>query len=559
MDSSPTVSLKQQSPTVTETLCSSDAVSVKEPAGVATQKFVQETVSTGAPNTDGIRGKPKRKQRKYYRLRIPEDGYMWLKYGQKPIRGTNIMRNYYRCSMHRDIACPAKRTIDFNIDDLQELEIIHAEQHNHGLRDVAVRESATSQGNQWGNGHVDTGHWLDLRQPEMGVLTSILGRRPYGVCGNSVNFDHKDASEAHLEDIKAILEETRRNAASTTLGESRHEVLCDRLRPRNGTGFRKERFGLEKELRDLYRLWFTLTDATWNDSMSGPASAVVDGIGKKLISKTAGLPADVVAEALMEGRILAQMANFRLPDSGIRQPKRRCLSTMTSSNISQMLDDVPPALTDSMPLYESYHKPVNEVDLNSIQKGSWGAKLQPAHGDDELFSWLHSSQMLPSSDVVGHSVESEKIEQPRFFPNEYESFENSDSGIGFEGTATLPYTGNGVPQPSLPSLEDLATMALNVEAVVDSYRSPDLIDCQESDDIVNGCSSPPPGRSKVMLQSFPSGSSCSWGLDNSFLTPQPVLTASGDPLATLGGQDSLRIIDFIHFQDQLASRSANVY
>ncbi|CAK7322976.1 unnamed protein product [Dovyalis caffra] len=56
-----------------------------------------------------------------------DDGYNWRKYGQKPIKGSEYPRSYYKCTHPK---CPVKKKVERSSDG-QITEIIYKGQHNH--------------------------------------------------------------------------------------------------------------------------------------------------------------------------------------------------------------------------------------------------------------------------------------------------------------------------------------------------------------------------------------------------------------------------------------------
>ncbi|GJW95427.1 DNA-binding WRKY transcription factor [Tanacetum coccineum] len=56
-----------------------------------------------------------------------EDGYNWRKYGQKPVKGSEYTRSYYKCT-HQ--SCPVKKKVERGVDGLV-TEIIYKGKHNH--------------------------------------------------------------------------------------------------------------------------------------------------------------------------------------------------------------------------------------------------------------------------------------------------------------------------------------------------------------------------------------------------------------------------------------------
>ena len=60
-----------------------------------------------------------------------EDGYQWLKYGQKMLSkkvamGNNVRRHYFQC---KDRACPARRFIDQDLSNPSRLKTTYHGQH----------------------------------------------------------------------------------------------------------------------------------------------------------------------------------------------------------------------------------------------------------------------------------------------------------------------------------------------------------------------------------------------------------------------------------------------
>lgn len=56
-----------------------------------------------------------------------DDGYNWRKYGQKPIKGCEYPRSYYRCT---HVNCPVKKKVERSSDG-QITQIIYKGQHDH--------------------------------------------------------------------------------------------------------------------------------------------------------------------------------------------------------------------------------------------------------------------------------------------------------------------------------------------------------------------------------------------------------------------------------------------
>ena len=56
-----------------------------------------------------------------------DDGYNWRKYGQKPIKGCEYPRSYYKCT---HVNCPVKKKVERSSDG-QITQIIYKGQHDH--------------------------------------------------------------------------------------------------------------------------------------------------------------------------------------------------------------------------------------------------------------------------------------------------------------------------------------------------------------------------------------------------------------------------------------------
>ncbi|GJP61135.1 hypothetical protein CLOP_g18335 [Closterium sp. NIES-67] len=66
---------------------------------------------------------------------VARDGHHWLKYGEKPLMRTGIIRAYYRCGFtNKGAGCPAKKTIDRNPDAVvteENVQVSYSNNHNH--------------------------------------------------------------------------------------------------------------------------------------------------------------------------------------------------------------------------------------------------------------------------------------------------------------------------------------------------------------------------------------------------------------------------------------------
>ncbi|KAG6405617.1 hypothetical protein SASPL_133209 [Salvia splendens] len=64
-----------------------------------------------------------------------DDGFNWRKYGQKPVKGSEFPRSYYKCTHP---SCPVKKKVERSHDG-QISEIIYKGQHNHPQRPIDTR------------------------------------------------------------------------------------------------------------------------------------------------------------------------------------------------------------------------------------------------------------------------------------------------------------------------------------------------------------------------------------------------------------------------------------
>eukprot|EP00897_Mesotaenium_endlicherianum_P006270 jgi/Mesen1/5671/ME000288S04889 len=68
-------------------------------------------------------------------VELPDDGYVWRKYGQKALNNTNIDRVYYWCAWRRESGCLARKWVDVACDDATHCLHVSIEgQHNHEER-----------------------------------------------------------------------------------------------------------------------------------------------------------------------------------------------------------------------------------------------------------------------------------------------------------------------------------------------------------------------------------------------------------------------------------------
>jgi hypothetical protein len=60
---------------------------------------------------------------------VPNDRWVWRKYGQKPIKGSPYPRGYYRCSSSK--GCSARKQVERSRTDPSMLVITYTSDHNH--------------------------------------------------------------------------------------------------------------------------------------------------------------------------------------------------------------------------------------------------------------------------------------------------------------------------------------------------------------------------------------------------------------------------------------------
>nr|QCE31425.1 putative WRKY62 [Aquilaria sinensis] len=76
-----------------------------------------------------------------------DDGYNWRKYGQKPIKGCEYPRSYYKCT---HLNCPVKKKVERSADG-HITEIIYKGQHNHDM----PQQTRHAKGGADANGNVN--------------------------------------------------------------------------------------------------------------------------------------------------------------------------------------------------------------------------------------------------------------------------------------------------------------------------------------------------------------------------------------------------------------------
>lgn len=73
-----------------------------------------------------------------------DDGYNWRKYGQKPIKGSEYPRSYYKCT---HLNCPVKKKVERSSDG-QVTQIIYKNEHNHEKPQLGRRAKDGSDANE---------------------------------------------------------------------------------------------------------------------------------------------------------------------------------------------------------------------------------------------------------------------------------------------------------------------------------------------------------------------------------------------------------------------------
>lgn len=76
-----------------------------------------------------------------------DDGYNWRKYGQKPIKGNEYPRSYYKCT---HVNCPVKKKVERSSNG-QITQIIYKNEHNHEKPQLSKRAKDSSDVNEINN------------------------------------------------------------------------------------------------------------------------------------------------------------------------------------------------------------------------------------------------------------------------------------------------------------------------------------------------------------------------------------------------------------------------
>ncbi|KAL4366836.1 hypothetical protein GQ457_05G017580 [Hibiscus cannabinus] len=104
--------------------------------------------SSSEPQTSGVEYSESSQSDRKSQLSIvvdkpAEDGYNWRKYGQKPIKGCEYPRSYYKCTYSN---CPVKKKVERSADG-HITEIIYKGAHNHDKPQPNKQAKGGSDGN----------------------------------------------------------------------------------------------------------------------------------------------------------------------------------------------------------------------------------------------------------------------------------------------------------------------------------------------------------------------------------------------------------------------------
>ncbi|KAH9676694.1 putative WRKY transcription factor 4 [Citrus sinensis] len=112
-----------------------------------------------------------------------DDGYNWRKYGQKPIKGNEYPRSYYKCT---HVNCPVKKKVERS-SNAQITQIIYKNEHNHEKPQLSKRAKDSSDANENNNSQAN---------PE----PVLHGQTLYGSSVLGSNQESAQAAPIHLAD-----------------------------------------------------------------------------------------------------------------------------------------------------------------------------------------------------------------------------------------------------------------------------------------------------------------------------------------------------------------------
>ncbi|ESW29844.1 hypothetical protein PHAVU_002G103400 [Phaseolus vulgaris] len=146
-----------------------------------------------------------------------DDGYNWRKYGQKPVKGSNFSRSYYKCT-HPN--CPVKKKLELTLQG-HVTAIIYKGEHNHQRK--TTKGTLTSSGNsdrlkEEMSSHSMSQVDLEFSQAEHGSGTSDSEEVGY----YETEVDEKnDEPDPKRRNTKAKLEDPASLNLHRTVAESR--------------------------------------------------------------------------------------------------------------------------------------------------------------------------------------------------------------------------------------------------------------------------------------------------------------------------------------------------
>eukprot|EP00897_Mesotaenium_endlicherianum_P001426 jgi/Mesen1/1310/ME000013S00803 len=105
--------------------------------------------ATAKPAKDAPRKRQRRQKRDNF-VEVPEDGYHWHMYGEKPLVGSSYKRTYYRCNQ-KEKGCLAKKTVDRHQSCPATVRVAYEGKHSHTppaktVREVIIYRSSSQAG-----------------------------------------------------------------------------------------------------------------------------------------------------------------------------------------------------------------------------------------------------------------------------------------------------------------------------------------------------------------------------------------------------------------------------
>ncbi|XP_022750681.1 probable WRKY transcription factor 3 [Durio zibethinus] len=115
-----------------------------------------------------------------------EDGYNWRKYGQKPIKGCDYPRSYYKCT---HLNCPVKKKVERSAEG-QITEIIYKGAHNHDKPQPTKQAKGGADGNANSQSNLELG--------SQGVAGN-LNKLSEAVPAHSITGKNKESAQVAVE------------------------------------------------------------------------------------------------------------------------------------------------------------------------------------------------------------------------------------------------------------------------------------------------------------------------------------------------------------------------